>query len=257
MKTIDLNADVGEGVGPASVAADAALLALVSSANISCGAHAGDEPTILAVIDQAIKAGCALGAHPSFLDRAEFGRCELDLPPAEIQTLVTAQVTYLQGLVQQRGGILGHVKPHGALYNMAARSEPVAAAIVAAIKATDPRLIVVGLAGSRLIDAALHAGMRVAREAFADRTYLDDGTLAPRSLAGAVQHDPERVVNQVRQILAGKVETLSGKTIPLQAETICLHGDTPGALEFAQRVHTMLTREGYVISAAGSLKLDA
>ncbi len=251
MKSIDLNADVGEGIGAASVAADAALLALVSSANISCWAHAGDEPTILAVIDRAIAAGCVLGAHPSFPDREHFGRRELQLPPAEIQALVNEQVTYLQGLVQQRGGTLRHVKPHGALYNIAARSEPVAAAIVAGIKAVDPHLIVVGLAGGRLIDAALLAGMRAAREAFADRAYQDDGALAPRSLPGAVHHDPERVVSQVRQILAGLVQTLSGVMIPLAADTICLHGDTPGALEFAQCIHQLLTNKGYAISAAG------
>lgn len=250
MKTIDLNADVGEGIGEASVAADAALLALVSSANISCGAHAGDEETIQAVIDRALAAGCALGAHPSFPDRAHFGRRELDLPPAEIQAFVTEQVAYLQGLVQQRGGTLHHVKPHGALYNIAARSEPIAAAIVAGIKAVDPRLIVVGLAGGRLIDAALQAGIPAAREAFADRAYQDDGALTPRSLPAAVHHDPARVVAQVRQILAGSVQTLSGKLIPLPADTICLHGDTPRALEFAQHLHDMLTHEGYTISAA-------
>jgi UPF0271 protein len=248
MKSIDLNADVGEGIGPASVTADAALLALVSSANISCGAHAGDEETILAVIDRAIAAGCALGAHPSFLDREHFGRREQDLPPAEIQAFVAEQVAYLKGLCQQRGGTLRHVKPHGALYNIAARSEPIAAAIVAGIKAVDPRLIIVGLAGGRLIDAALQAGMHAAREAFADRAYQDDGALAPRSLSGAVHHDPAQVVAQVRQILAGSVLTLSGAMIPLAVETICLHGDTPGALEFARRIHTMLTQEGYIIS---------
>jgi UPF0271 protein len=250
MNTIDLNADVGEGVGAASVAADAALLALVSSANISCGAHAGDEPTIRAVIERAIELGCAIGAHPSFTDRAHFGRRELDLPPAEIQALVTAQVTYLQGLVHEQGGSLHHVKPHGALYNLAARSEPVATAIVAGIKATDPRLIVVGLAGSRLIDAALQAGMRVAREAFADRAYQDDGTLASRSLAGSVHHDVERVVAQVRELLRGRVTTLSDNTIALQADTICLHGDTPGALEFARCIRELLIREGYAITSA-------
>jgi UPF0271 protein len=251
MKTIDLNADVGEGIGPASIAADAALLALVSSANISCGAHAGDEETILAVIGHALAAGCALGAHPSFPDRAHFGRVELDLPPAEIQAFVAEQVAYLQDLSKQRGGILRHVKPHGALYNIAARSEPVAAAIVAGIKAVDPRLIVFGLAGGRLIDAAMQAGMPTAREAFADRAYQADGTLAPRSLPGAVHHDPECVITQVRQILGGSVPTLAGTMIALRAETICLHGDTPGALDFAQHIHTMLTQEGYSISAAG------
>lgn len=249
MHTIDLNADVGEGVGPASVAADAALLALVSSANISCGAHAGDEPTIRAVIEHALQLGCAIGAHPSFADREDFGRRELNLPPAAIQAQVTAQVNYLQRLVQEQGGTINHVKPHGALYNLAARSESIAAAIVAGIMAVDPRLIVVGLAGGRLIDAALQAGMSVAREAFADRAYQDDGTLAPRSLPGTVHHDPERVVQQVRELLGGSVTTLSGSTFALQADTICLHGDTPGALEFARGIRELLIREGYTISA--------
>ena len=250
MKSIDLNADVAEGTGAASVAADAALLALVSSANICCGAHAGDVATILAVIEQAIALNCALGAHPSFPDRENFGRRELDVPPAIIQEFVTEQVSELQGLVEQLGGTLRHVKPHGALYNLAARSEPVAAAIVQAIKTVDSRLIVVGLAGGRLIDAAFAAGLPAAREAFADRAYQADGALAPRSLPGAVHHEPERVVAQVRQILAGSVTTLGGSVIRLQAETICLHGDTPGALEFARRIHTMLSQSGYTISAA-------
>jgi len=254
MKIIDLNADVGEGIGAASIAADSALLALVSSANISCGAHAGDESTIRAVIDRALKLGCAVGAHPSFPDREDFGRREFDLPPAEIQAQVTAQVNYLQRLVQEQGGTLHHVKPHGALYNLAARSEPVAAAIVAGIMAVNPRLIVVGLAGGRLIDAALQAGMPVAREAFADRAYQDDGTLAPRSLAGAVHHDPERVVQQVRELLGGRITTLSGSTIALQADTICLHGDTPGALEFAPGIRELLIREGYTISATDTVE---
>ncbi len=249
MKTIDLNADVGEGTGAASVAADAELLRLVSSANISCGAHAGDVDSILAVIEQAISLRCALGAHPSFPDREHFGRRELDLPPAVIQKFVTEQVAELQGLVARLGGSLRHVKPHGALYNLAARSEPVAAAIVQGIKTVDPQLTVVGMAGGRLIDAALAAGMRAAREAFADRAYQADGALTPRSWPGAVHDDPLRVVEQVRQILAGSVQTLDGAVIKLQADTICLHGDTPGALEFVRRIHAMLTEMDFSISA--------
>ncbi len=251
MHSIDLNADVGEGIGAASVASDAALLALVSSANICCGAHAGDIDTILAVIEQAIALNCTLGAHPSFPDREHFGRRELDLSPAVIQAFLTAQVAESQGLVARLGWTLRHVKPHGALYNLAARSEPVAAAIVRAIKTVDPRLIVVGLAGGRLIDAAIAAGMTPAREAFADRAYQVDGALVPRSLPGSVHHDAERAVTQVRQILTGSVTTLDGSAIPLQADTICLHGDTPGALEFARRIHTLLIESGYTISASG------
>lgn len=250
MKTIDLNADVGEGTGAASVAADAELLRLVSSANISCGAHAGDADTIQQVIEHAISTGCALGAHPSFPDRENFGRRELNLPPAVIQEFVTQQVAELKATAERLGGTLRHVKPHGALYNLAAHNEPVATAIVQGIKTVDPQLIVVGLAGGRLIDAAAAAGMQVAREAFADRAYQADGALAARSLSGSVHHDPERVVEQVRQILAGSVTTLDGSRIQLHADTICLHGDTPGALEFARRIHTLLSQQGYSISAA-------
>lgn len=250
MKSIDLNADVGEGSGPASVAADSELLRLVSSANISCGAHAGDGDTIQAVIARAIALNCALGAHPSFPDREHFGRRELDLPATMIQEFVTEQVAELRGIVKQLGGTLHHVKPHGALYNLAARSEPIAAAIVAGIKTVDPELIVVGLAGGRMIDAATVAGMRAAREAFADRAYQFDGTLAPRAMPGSVHHDPAAVVEQVRQILRGQVQTLQGTSIRLQADTICLHGDTPGALEFAKQIHTLLTQAGYSIGAA-------
>jgi UPF0271 protein len=249
MKSIDLNADVGEGIGAASVASDAELLALVSSANISCGAHAGDTATIRAVIEQAIRLGCALGAHPSFPDPENFGRHELEMSPAEIQACVTEQVALLQGLVQQFGGTLRHVKPHGALYNLAARTKPVAEAIVQGIKTINPQLIVVGFAGSCLVDAAEAARMKTAHEAFADRAYQADGALAPRSLPGSVYHDPERVGEQVRQILAGTVQAIDGSFLKLRADTICLHGDTPGAWEFARRTHTMLSQEGYSIRA--------
>ena len=207
---------------------------LITSVNIACGAHAGDEATMRATIALAQKQGVAIGAHPGFADRVNFGRREITLSLNEIHSLVLTQTQLLQTLAAQSGGTVRHVKPHGALYNLAARDGAVAQAVAAAVWAADPRLILVGLARSHLITAGQAAGLRVAQEVFADRTYQADGTLTPRNAPGAMHEVTRDAVAQVRQIVSvGTVTAVDGMMGPITAETICLHGDGPHVVEFA------------------------
>lgn len=237
---VDLNADLGEGA-----ADDAALLALVSSANIACGWHAGDARLMQATVAAALARGVAIGAHPSYPDRENFGRSEMQLKPAEVQADLIYQIGALDALVRAQGGRLHHVKPHGALYNQAARDPALADAVAAAVRAVNPGLALYGLAGGELLRAAERAGLRAVAEVFADRGYSNDGSLVPRSQPGAFVDDVGvAVARTLRMVSEGVVQAVSGETVPLQAQTICLHGDGPHALAFARAIHAALMGAG-------------
>jgi len=237
---VDLNADLGEGAPD-----DAELLTLVSSANIACGWHAGDARLMQTTVAAALERGVAIGAHPSYPDRENFGRSEMQLAPADVRADLIYQIGALDALVRTAGGRLHHVKPHGALYNQAARDPALASAIAAAVLDVNPALAVYGLAGSELLKAAERAGLRAVAEVFADRGYRADGSLVPRSQPGAFVEDTEEAVERtLRMVRDGVVQAASGEIIPLQAQTICLHGDGPHALTFARAIHTALTQAG-------------
>lgn len=239
-RTVDLNADMGEGCGD-----DATLVGLVTSANVACGFHAGDPMTMRATVDAAVRAGVAVGAHPGYPDRQGFGRRDLAATPAEITADVLYQIGALQAVCHAAGTRVLYVKPHGALYNRAAKDAAAAKAIAEAIRLTDPSLVLLGLAGSLMIDVARQAGVAAAEEAFADRAYAADGSLVSRTIPGSVLSDPTVVsARAVRMMTAGEVETSDGGTIRLRADSICVHGDTPGALELVRAVRRALTDRG-------------
>ena len=234
--TADLNCDMGEGMPN-----DEAIMPFITSANIACGYHAGDESTMQRTIDLAIKYGVAIGAHPGFDDKPNFGRTEKQLTLNEIYQLVFKQVAVLRALCIQAKVSLHHVKPHGALYNMAAKNADMSKAIAQAVADTDSRLIVYGLSGSHLIIQAKLVGLRTASEVFADRTYQNDGSLTPRSHSNALISSMQQSVEQVLQMIQHKtVTSVTQASVPLQAETICLHGDGDHAVEFAQAIHQTL-----------------
>lgn len=239
---------MGESFGAWSMGSDAALLDFVSSANIACGFHAGDASTIRQTVEAALSKNVKIGAHPSFPDLQGFGRRELKMSPAEIFDIVLYQVAALKGVCEAFGAKLNHVKPHGALYNTAARDPEIAAAIAEAVRKIDARLVLYGLSGSRLISEAAKLGLRTASEVFADRTYAPDGSLTPRSSPGALIKDPEKAVAQVLEMIFSKAVTATdGVRIALTAETVCIHGDGVNALEFARRIYAKLTKNGVVI----------
>lgn len=243
---IDLNADVGEGCGD-----DAAILACVSSANIACGWHAGDAATMRAAVRAALANGVAIGAHPSFPDRENFGRSAMQRAPAQVHADVGTQLAALAAIVQQEGGRLAHVKPHGALYNQAARDPALADAIAAAVRNFDPALKLMGLSGSELTAAARRHGLTAIEEVFADRGYLADGSLAPRGMPGAVIEDADTALAQTLQLVEhGRVHSLDGQSIALRADSVCLHGDGAHALAFARLLHQQLQARGITIHPA-------
>jgi len=244
VRTIDLNADVGEGVGD-----DAALVPLITSANIACGAHAGDLQTMRQTVGLAVRHGVAVGAHPGYRDREHFGRRPMQLPPRQLISLVLDQVGALDTIAADAGTHVVHVKPHGALYNQAEIDDQVAATLVAAMRAY-PRLVrLVGRAGSALERAARSAGLPFVPEAFADRRYRRDGSLAPRSEPGSVLEDPEAVAAQVRRLVeTGELEADDGSRVRVAFETLCLHGDTPGAARLAKRVRRLLAELGVAVA---------
>ena len=243
--SVDLNADVGEGCGQ-----DAALMPLISSANIACGLHAGDADTMREAVRHAIEHGVAIGAHPSFPDRDHFGRREMQLATADLHECIAGQVRMLAGMAAAASGKLSHVKPHGALYNMAARDEWLAQAVVAAVRSVDPSLTIFGLAGSALVRAAARAGLRCANEAFADRAYRADGSLVPRDQPGSVLHDESSVASRaVAMVRERCVAAVDGSRVVLDADTICIHGDTPGAPAMARRIRDALAVAGITVAA--------
>lgn len=242
---VDLNADLGEGAPD-----DAELLAFVSSVNIACGWHAGDARLMQVTVEAALARGVAIGAHPSYPDRENFGRSEMQLSPADVRADLIYQIGALDALVKAQGGRLHHVKPHGALYNQAARDPALADAIATAVLDVDPTLALYGLAGSELLRAAERAGLRAVAEVFADRGYRADGSLVPRSRPGALILDvDEAVARTLRMVREGVVQAISGETIPLRADTLCLHGDGPHALAFACAIHAALGQAGIQIRA--------
>jgi UPF0271 protein len=249
MLTIDLNADVGESFGDWRLGDDEALMPSVSSANIACGFHAGDPGVIRRTIASAQAHGVSVGAHPGYPDLAGFGRRDMALSPREVTDLVLYQVAALAGMAAALGLRLAHVKPHGALYNRAARDETIASAIAQAVALVDRDLVVFGLAGSHLLEAGRREGLRVASEAFADRGYEPDGRLRARNLSGALVTDPDVVVSRVMQMIASRTVTaVDGSTVAIEADTICLHGDTPGAADLARRVRQGLEASGVRIA---------
>ena len=247
MLTIDINCDMGEGIGN-----DGAIMPLISSANIACGYHAGNEETIKETIEIAVKNNVAIGAHPSFFDRENFGRTEMHLSFDEVYDLVFLQLRTIDKLIKEKNKSLHHVKPHGALYNMSAKDPKVAKAIAQAVIDFNDELVLFGLSGSVSIEQAKIVNLKTANEAFADRTYQDDGSLTPRSKANALIDDVNKSVQQTLQMIKEKtVTSVNGKIIPIIADTICIHGDGKHAVEFAKEVHEFLRKENVEIKMLG------
>jgi len=241
--SIDLNADVGEGMD------DAALLPFVTSANVACGLHAGDPSVMDGTVALALSRGVRVGAHPGYPDRENFGRRAVEMAFDAIENLVLFQVAALDGFVRSRGGTLTHVKPHGALYHGGAEFPDVARAIAEGVRRFRTSLVLVGAAGSMLIEAGREADLPVAEEAFADRRYLPDGSLVPRGQPGAVITDPDESAEQALRLARDRsVVAADGSTIEIRADTICLHGDTPGAERIARRIHELFRTEGIRIA---------
>lgn len=235
MASIDLNADLGEGFAGVSPPDDATLLTLVSSANIACGYHAGDAVLMRRTVVEALRRGVAIGAHPGYPDPTGFGRRNLDASPKEVTAYVIAQIGALDAFCRATGAKMRYVKAHGALYNRAVRDAAVADAIAEGIRLVDPSLVMLGLPNSELISAAERSGLRPAREGFADRGYRADGTLVPRTEPGALITDPEKAADQAERIA------------PL-VDSICIHGDTPGAVSLVRTVRERLITKGYSIA---------
>lgn len=245
MVKIDLNADLGEGGS-----ADAELMTLVSSVNIACGFHGGDAPTMLTSVRNAVKNGVAIGAHPSFPDRENFGRTAMDLPPETVYAQVLYQIGALEAIVRAENGVLHHVKPHGMLYNQAAKDPALADAIARAVRDCNPALILVGLAGSELIRAGERLGLTTRQEVFADRGYQPDGSLVPRTRPGALITDEERALAQTLEMVrSGHVTAIDGTSAAVKADTVCLHGDGEHALQFARRLRAAFAEQGICVSA--------
>jgi len=245
---VDLNADLGEGAGH-----DAELFELISSANIATGFHAGDSDTMHAAVCAAKEHGVAIGAHPSFFDRENFGRKELKVSNEEVFDAVAYQLGIFQAIAFAVGMRPNHVKPHGALYNMAVRDKKLADAIAQAIASVDPKLILFAPDNTELARAGEAHGLQIVREVFGDRNYLNDGWLVPRTRPDALLRDPKEAAQRVLRMLhEGKVRSVEGRDVDVRGETICVHGDTPGAVEFARELRMQLEHEGVKISAPQS-----
>jgi UPF0271 protein len=242
--SIDLNADLGEGMD------DEAILPFLTSANVACGMHAGGPAMMERTVALSLARGVQVGAHPGYADRANFGRLDVDLSLDEVESLVLYQIGALDAFVRARGGRLFHVKAHGALYNRAAKDAGLARAIASAVRRFSPELVLVGLAGSRLIEAAREAGLPAAGEGFADRRYQPDGSLVPRSKPGAVLEDPAEAAEQALLLAReGAVIASDGSRLRIRAQTLCLHGDTPGATKIARAVRERLAQAGVEVAA--------
>jgi len=254
MKYIDLNCDMGELPQAVADGSQEELMRYISSANIACGGHAGDTETMRATVEQALRHNVAIGAHPGYEDRANFGRIELQLSSAEIAASVHKQILALEEIASKSGACIGHVKAHGALYNQAARNRQVARAIAEGVRRWRMDVILVGLAGSAMLEEFQAAGFGVAAEAFADRRYEKDGSLRSRKFEDALLVDPQQAANQALQIARGRVTVADGSVISLCADTICIHGDTPGAAKIASEVHRRLAQAGIKISSLHNTK---
>lgn len=249
VSTIDLNSDLGENVPGRIVSDDATMLEIVTSANVSCGFHAGTPEGIRDTLAAAVRAGVVIGAHPGYRDRENFGRIAVDVDSATLQAHVEYQLGALIGLASAVGGAVAYVKPHGALYNTIARDERQAKAVVAAMKAIDQGLVLLGLAGGVALSVAERAGLAVAAEAFADRAYLPDGRLVPRARPDAVLHDPAFVAaRMVRFATEGVIRAVDGTDVAVSARSICVHGDSPGAVAMAVEIRRQLSGSGVTIA---------
>lgn len=250
MTSIDLNADLGEGFGRWQLTDDEQLLSVVTSANVACGFHAGDAATMRRVCELAARSGVRIGAQVSYRDLAGFGRRAMDVPPAELAAEVAYQIGALEVFARAAGTRVSYVKPHGALYNRVVHDEEQAGAVVDGVLLADATLPVLGLPGSRLLDVAGKAGLPTVAEAFADRAYTEEGTLVPRGQDGAVVTDPEAVVERsVGLARDGAVTSHSGSRIEVTARSLCVHGDTPGAVDLARRVRERLETSGVRVEA--------
>jgi UPF0271 protein len=245
VRTIDLNCDLGEGAGH-----DAEIMPWITSANIACGGHAGDEKTMRATVKLALRHGVAVGAHPGYPDRENFGRLERTISPSAAAAMIAGQIQALQKIAAEQGASLRHVKLHGALYNQAARDPGLATAIASAVQTIDPKLIFFGLAGSELLIAGRAQGLAVASEVFADRTYRSSGSLTPRSQPDALIADESASIAQVLQMAReGTVRATTGEFISVTADTVCLHGDGPNPVAFARRLRADLATAGIEVQA--------
>lgn len=245
-RSIDLNGDVGEGV-----AQEEALIPLLTSVNIACGGHAGDEASMTQAVQRALAASAALGAHPSFPDREQFGRRERNASAAEVKAWLTEQILALRTIVEKAQVRLFHVKPHGALYNQAARDRALADAIAETVATLDPSLVLVALAGSELEAAGRSVGLHVVAEGFVDRAYLPDGRLAPRGQPGALIENEVQAIDQALRLARGEpITALGGGNVCPRVDTLCIHGDGPNAVVFASRLRERLASEGIAVRAA-------
>jgi 5-oxoprolinase (ATP-hydrolysing) subunit A len=248
MLTIDINSDLGESFGAWTMGDDPAMLAVVSSANVACGFHAGDPAGILKTLEAAVARGVAVGAHVGYRDLAGFGRRNMDPSSEELVGDVIYQIGALCGLAKAAGTRVSYVKPHGALYNTIAVNQRQAADVIAAIKAIDPSLVLLALAGSPMVEQARAAGLTVVAEAFADRAYTAEGNLVSRREKGAVLHDPNLVAERmIRMVKEGVVEAIDGNLTRIDAQSICVHGDSPGAVAIARRLRTSLEQAGLAV----------
>ncbi|MGP0173182.1 LamB/YcsF family protein [Pseudomonas sp. NCHU5208] len=250
MPSIDLNSDLGESFGQWSMGDDAAMLDIVSSANVACGFHAGDPAGILRTLKAAAAKGVTIGAHVAYPDLVGFGRRNMDIASDELTADVIYQIGALQALATAAGTSVRYVKPHGALYNTIAHDTRQALAVIEAIRAVDARLVLVALAGSKLIELARHEGLTCIAEAFADRAYTPQGTLVSRREPGAVLHDAEQVAQRMlRLVQSGEVEAIDGSVTRIEADSICVHGDSPGAIQMAREVRQLLEQSGVSLQA--------
>ncbi len=250
MFTVDLNCDMGESFGAYQMGCDEEILPYITSANIACGFHAGDPATMRKTVERALAHGVEIGAHPGLPDLNGFGRRNMAISPQEAYEMVVYQIGALHGFLQAEGAVMQHVKPHGALYNMAAVRADLARAIAEAVYRINPELILVGLAGSQLIEQGKAVGVRVKNEVFSDRTYQQDATLTPRSQPDALVTSDEQAVQQViRMVKEGKVKTQQGIDIAIEAETVCIHGDGKHALMFARHIRERLKAVNITVQA--------
>lgn len=248
MYRVDLNSDLGESFGAYTMGLDSEVIKAVTSANVACGWHAGDPVVMDKTVAMAKASGAAVGAHPGFPDLMGFGRRNMVLTPEEAKAYVKFQIGALMAFTKSHGVRLQHVKPHGALYNMAAKDMALAVAMAEAIKEVDDSIIMLALANSKMVDAAKQVGLRVASEVFADRAYLDDGNLVPRSQPGAVIHDNALAISRVIDMVTkGTVISITGKEVPIKADSICVHGDNPKAVEFVHEIRKALTDVGVTL----------
>ena len=248
MYCVDLNSDLGESFGSYKIGRDEDIIPLISSANVACGAHAGDPDVMAKTADICKSSGISMGAHPGFFDLMGFGRRNLAVSPEEAKNLIIYQIGALDAFAKSRGIKLAHVKPHGALYNMAAKDARLAAAIAEGIYSYNPELILLGLSGSEMLRAAENIGLPCAAEVFADRAYEDDGTLVARSKPGAMINDEDEAVSRViKMIKEHRVTTISGKEIEISPASVCVHGDSEKALLFVKKIRDALTSENIEI----------